>query len=76
MNSKLKAIMNEKGLSAYKVGKALGYKSTQVYNILNGWGYPYPKFRKEVSKLLDVEEASLFDSNGALLPADEEETDK
>ena len=73
--SVLRQAMKSKGITAYMLSKELGYKSKQVYNILSGRYYAYPKFRKRISEILGEPEDKFFDEDGNLIPLNEEVTE-
>lgn len=58
--TKLKAILKEKGISAYKLSVDCSIATTNIYNSLNGKQYIYPKWRKAISEYLNMPEEDIF----------------
>ena len=58
--TKLKAILKERGITPYKLAKDCGIAHNIVYCVLNGKLYPYPAWKAKVSNYLGIPEEDLF----------------
>lgn len=57
---KLKGILAERGISAYRLAKDCGIASQNIYNCLSGKQYVYPKWRQKISEYLGLSEEEIF----------------
>lgn len=48
------------GLTQQMLSEKLGVSRALVAQIESGWRRPYPKFKRKVSEILNVEESKLF----------------
>ena len=60
----LQIAREEKRLSSVQLARKLGYHQSLISQVERGFRKPYPKFRKAVSKALDVGEDVLFMPSG------------
>lgn len=58
---KLKEVLKERRLSAYRLAMDCHIATTNIYNCLNGKQYIYPKWRKAISEYLKLPEEELFE---------------
>ena len=58
---KLKTILKERGISAYRLAIDCSIATTNIYNCLNGKQYIYPKWRKAISEYLNMSEEDIFE---------------
>lgn len=58
---KLKEVLKERHLSAYRLAMDCHIATTNIYNCLNGKQYIYPKWRSVISEYLEIPEEELFE---------------
>ena len=60
-NTRLAQVREQRGLTQRQLGELIGLSSSSVSGIENGHIRPWPKFRRDVADLLDLNESDLFD---------------
>lgn len=58
--TKLKEILRERNITAYRLAKDCKINQTIVYNCLNGKQHIYPKWKKIISEYLALPEEEIF----------------
>ena len=58
---KLAQLLEQKGMSAYALAKAVGYKPQTVYNWLYGHGTPTPTVMLKMIKVLDISAQKILE---------------
>lgn len=56
----LKEILNERGITAYKLAKETGLNIGSLYNAINGKTYFYPKMKSVIASYLGLSEEEIF----------------
>lgn len=59
--TKLKAVLKDKKITAYRLAKDCNIATANVYNLLNGKQWAYPKWRKTISEYLGIPENQIFE---------------
>jgi putative transcriptional regulator len=62
--TKLEYVRREAGLSQVKLAKRIGISSTAIVQVERGHRKCWPKLRKQLARILEVEEENLFDEEG------------
>lgn len=58
---KLRKILNERGITPYRLGKDCKIGTCHIYNILNGDCKIFPRWRKSISEYLGLPEEDIFE---------------
>lgn len=61
MYQKLKNVLEEKGISKYRLAKKSNIASPDLYSALSGKKVLYPNWKKRISEALEVPEEELFE---------------
>ncbi len=61
MYEKLKAVLKEKGVTAYRLAKESSIAAPDLYNALHGYKPLYPNWRKRIAEALNMTEHELFE---------------
>ena len=62
-NTRLRLILNDKGLSDVQVAAATGLHRMRVHRLVSGKSKPRPEERALFSQLLDMQESELFETD-------------
>ena len=62
VNTKLKTLLFERGISQQKLSFDTGIDSARISRILRGWEKPTDEIRLTISKYLNVDEKSIFNT--------------
>ncbi|MED5244973.1 helix-turn-helix transcriptional regulator [Priestia sp. LL-8] len=62
--TKLEYVRREAGLSQIELAKRIGINSTAIVQVERGHRKCWPKLRKQLAQILEVEEVNLFDEEG------------
>lgn len=62
--TKLRKIIDEKGITPYRLAKDCHIAPTDVYNILKGMRPAFPRWRKSISEYLGIPEEEIFMEEG------------
>ncbi len=60
MKNKLKEVLKNKGMTAYRLAQLTGIGAPHIYNIISGKEYPYPSWRNRIADALQLPEESIF----------------
>ena len=60
---KLKEILKQRGISAYRLAIDCHIATTNIYNCLNGKQYMYPKWRKTIAEYLKDRKSTRLNSS-------------
>lgn len=60
LKSILREVRTKKGISQLELSRLAKIAPSVICNIENGKQYPYPGWRKRISKALDIPEGKLF----------------
>jgi predicted transcriptional regulator len=58
---RLKEILKEREITAYKLAKVCGISPSNMYTMLSGDIKAFPKWRKAISEYLGMSEADIFE---------------
>lgn len=58
---KLKAILQERGISTYKLSRECDIHSPDMYNCINGKMCIYPKWKNRIAEYLELPEEDIFE---------------
>lgn len=58
---KLTKVLEEKNMSRYQLAKGAKIAPPDIYKCFSGKQPFFPKWRKNIAKYLDIDEADLFD---------------
>lgn len=61
MYENLKNVLDEKGISMYRLAKLSNIASPDLYSALSGKKVLFPNWKKRISEALDVPEEELFE---------------
>lgn len=64
MFKELKATMNEKGISGYKLAQMTGISNSDIYQALSGKKTMYPNWKKRIADALGCSVDELFPKGG------------
>lgn len=58
---KLKVVLHNKGITAYKLAKECNIALPDMYSAINGKKVMFPRWKKSISDYLNMPEAELFE---------------
>ncbi len=58
--TKLKAILEDRGITPYRLSKDTGIASNMIYNIINGKVFIYAGWKERISNYLELPPESVF----------------
>ena len=61
MYDKLKNVLDEKGISMYRLAKLSNIASPDLYSALSGKKVLFPNWKKRISEALEMPEEELFE---------------
>lgn len=67
MNTKIKEVLREKGMTVHQLHKLVGGNRAQFYQMVNGFCRATVPMRERVSSVLGVSAGDFFDGNGMAL---------
>lgn len=59
-SNNLRKILNEKGITPYKLAKCVGMAPPDMYACLNGHKSFFPKWRRNIANYLEMPEYEIF----------------
>lgn len=64
MLSKVKAVIEERGISRNRLAMMSGITPSAIYNLFNGNVPLYPGWKRRIAEALDMDESDLFPEGG------------
>lgn len=64
MYEKLKSVLEERGLTKYRLAKMANISTQDIYSLFSGKKILYPNWRKRISEALEIPEEDLFEEEG------------